>query len=96
MKNLLYTLAISLWAIVLIQALQIQHADAVKFEAYSQLDLEAQQILAEIAEGKDQSEALSKDSLQLALSILDSLQAQEVNLGDIYFTANDTLGHLSR
>lgn len=83
MKNLLYILAISLWAIVLIQALQIQHADAVKFEAYSQLDSEAQQILDELAAGKDQSQALSKDSLQLALTILDSLQAQEIVLDDI-------------
>lgn len=94
----LFISAVLLWLVVLMQGCQLQHADAVKFETYSQhaqkLDSEAQRILDELSAGKDQSEALSKDSLRLALSILDSLQ--DVVLDDIYFTANDTLGHLSR
>lgn len=91
MKNLAVYLAIGLWLLVIVQACEIQYRDE------QVLDSKAQQILEEIAEGKDQSQALVDDSLQLALSILDSLQAkQEIDLGDMYFTANDTLGHLSR
>lgn len=91
MKNLAVYLAIGLWLLVIAQACEIQYRDE------QVLDSKAQQILDEIAAGKDQSQALVDDSLQLALSILDSLQAQkEVDLGNIYFTANDTLGHLSR
>lgn len=91
MKNLALYFAMGLWMYIIGQACTIQQADAVKFEAYSQhaleleqelkIDSEAQRILNEIKAGQDQSEALSKDSLQLALSILDSLQ--DVVLDDI-------------
>ena len=78
MKKLLYTLAIGLWILVFIQACEIQYKDE------QVLDSKAQQILAEIAAGKDQSQALADESLQLALSILDSLQAKnDVVLDDI-------------
>lgn len=91
MKNLALYFAIGLWLLIIVQACELQYRDE------QVLDSKAQQILEEIAEGKDQSQALVDDSLQLALSILDSLQAkQEIDLGDMYFTADDTLGHLSR
>lgn len=81
-------LCVVLWAVVIVQGCNLQYADE------QHLDSEAQQILNEIAAEQDQSQALSKDSLQLALSILDSLQ--DVVLDDIYFTASDTTGHLNR
>lgn len=83
-----------IWGLAIVKGCNLQYADEQRFAV---LDTKAQQILNEIAEGKDQSQALANDSLQLALSILDSLQAQkEVDLGNVYFTASDTLGHLSR
>lgn len=79
MKNLALYFAIGLWLLIIAQACEIQYRDE------QVLDSKAQQILDEIAAGKDQSQALVDDSLQLALSILDSLQAkqEEVDLGDI-------------
>ena len=94
MKNLAIYFACGLWAYVIGQGCALQYQDEQRFAA---LDSKAQQILNEIAEGKDQSQALANDSLQLALSILDSLQSkQEIDLGNMYFTASDTLGHLSQ
>lgn len=81
MKNLAIYFACGLWAYVIGAGCALQYQDEQRFAA---LDSKAQQILTEIAEGKDQSQALADDSLQLALSILDSLQAkQEIVLDDI-------------
>lgn len=78
MQKTLALVAISLWILVFIQACEIQYNDE------QVLDSKAQQILDEITAGKDQSQALADESLQLALSILDSLQAKnDVVLDDI-------------
>lgn len=110
MKNLAIYFACGLWAYVIGAGCALQYQDEQRFATLSQhtacsldseleLDAERLQAIDPVAAQivLDTVKAVQDVQQNTVLAVLDSLQAQkEVDLGNIYFTANDTLGHLSR
>lgn len=74
--------AVLLWLVVLMQGCQLQHADAVKFEAYSQHALELEQ---ELKLDAARLQAIDPVAAQIVLDTLEAVQQvkQDVVLDDI-------------
>ena len=103
MKNLAAYFAIALWAYVIGAGCALQYQDEQRFATLNQhtaCSLAEESSLTLEQELKLDAERLQAIDPVAAQIVLDTLQnvqqAKEVDLGNMYFTANDTLGHLSR